>query len=373
MNLSNHPIHQLPPARLAALENYLRPGRASEVGFLAATDSLVTVCDEDCATLQKIGITYQQIADKLRGIIAKTETIQSQGSLARGQKPLIGGKFEVSCLGSMGDQTCPFDENDDGMHSCGKGSRDYTVKNLSTGESINFPELGPHLIEAHQFFEGHTAYRMDPAALCRVLELKPNVNYKHSTRSHQSWSSTQSRSGTYEEEEIAAKTHAKAIQKINDVATAYLLPYDFYDDYKHRDLTKRERNIQKELGSNYTQEQLERECKRQDEIEALLRDVGLPYDPNQKCWVEQPGKDYCHIFVHRPFAIDKLPFTVFDREIAPPPNISIRDPQTKRYQDILALRDGMHVYENQTREEAVLDASDLQLAPSSQQPSSALS
>ena len=370
---NNHPIHQLSPARLTALQSYLRPGGASEVGFLAATDSLVTVCDEDHALLQKIEITYQQIADQLRAIIAKADVIWQNPR--EKQNPLIGGKFEVTCLGSGGWQTCPFDENDDDFQSCGKGSRNYTVTNISTRESVNFPELGPHLIEAHQFFEGHTEYRMDPTMLCRVLELKPNVSYKHSTVSRQTWSSPDYNFGTqFEEAEAAAKTNAKEFQKINDVATAYLLPYHSYDDYKYRDLTQKERDVQKRLGKNHTEEQFAQALKRQAELDAFSNDLWARFgkqaanDRDKKCWEERPGQDYCHLFVSETFDIADLPFMVFNRKVDNPVRATFTDcPQL-----VPGLDQGMHIYELETHVEAVLDAKDLQPSITSTRTSSAL-
>ena len=52
------------------------------------------------------------------------------------------------------------------------GDHDFMILNRKTGESVTAPELMPHLIRAHHFFEGlGTPFRTDPERLARVLEL----------------------------------------------------------------------------------------------------------------------------------------------------------------------------------------------------------
>jgi hypothetical protein len=58
-------------------------------------------------------------------------------------------------------------KNDD---SC-RGSKDYTITNIKTGDSISFSELLIHLISVHHFFEGDVKHRLAPIEIIDVLEI----------------------------------------------------------------------------------------------------------------------------------------------------------------------------------------------------------
>jgi hypothetical protein len=61
------------------------------------------------------------------------------------------------------------------QHMCGYGYFDVSVTS-STGQTINFGGLLPHLIRDHQFFESGP-YRVDPEELMAVAQLVPGVSY----------------------------------------------------------------------------------------------------------------------------------------------------------------------------------------------------
>ncbi|MDE3045730.1 MAG: hypothetical protein KGJ02_03705 [Verrucomicrobiota bacterium] len=339
--VTQHPIHQYTPEQIARLNQIFQPGGASDVGFLAANESVVTVCDADDATLQKIGITYQQIADKLNAVMAKAKTISNHHLLVgqRNMPIIVEGRLKVEYLDNgLGSQECPFGDD-------AKGSLNYKVSHLQTRESFSFPQLGPHLIEEHNFFEGHTDYRMEPETMCRVLELKPGVNYKHSTVKEQRWTPSD-HCGGINKEEIKVTQKFPQQELIHAVALAILLPYEHYDDYKYRECTIRERDILRKLPVDYTPAQYAAAVKEVDEMNALFDEE----DSNKKCW--EPGKESCHIFVAEDAEIPPGPLTVFGHPMEMPTLIK---GDFRNRTVVPGFAQGTHVYELETVEEAVLD------------------
>ena len=168
---------------LEELEEKLKPGRSSVHGFLAEDERLWDIIEQDKKTLEKAGVTYEQIAEKLFYLINQREK----------QEEIVDDKFKVEEDSTRGMQGCPWGILDDWAednfgkeptkHKRGWMGKKYkssveantafTITNIKTGESISVPYLSPHLIGDHHFFEGHTEYRMEPEKLVRVLELLP--------------------------------------------------------------------------------------------------------------------------------------------------------------------------------------------------------
>jgi hypothetical protein len=84
--------------------------------------------------------------------------------------------FTVSYTSFRGHHEDPFHEVDTFYLSDEVGgSADVTITNRQTGESVFLSDMHPYLIRRACFFEGLGAYRLDPAAVCRVLELAPGA------------------------------------------------------------------------------------------------------------------------------------------------------------------------------------------------------
>jgi len=183
---------------LSELEKRMRPGAYSGVGFLGAGESLAAVLRQDELTLQRLGLTCEQLAAALekillavleqRDILLKSNyqeyrqreytgidwRHQPAPVFCRENMPdpaigyLVNGKYQVFFIQTRGLQECPWDCPWENTWS----SIDFLLLNLGTGEYITAPGLIVHLIRAHQFFEGEgSPYRVEPRELARVLGL----------------------------------------------------------------------------------------------------------------------------------------------------------------------------------------------------------
>lgn len=150
-------------------ETKMRPGELSREGFLGINDRLEEIIKKDKETLEKLGITHKQIADRIESITGQAKRI---AYLDNGKKTkyIVEKIFEVELIGWMGYQNCPYGCKD-------TGSYDYKIKNLEFGKTLFAPELIVHLIKKHSFFEGNTKYRVDPQKAVKILEIKQGVDY----------------------------------------------------------------------------------------------------------------------------------------------------------------------------------------------------
>jgi hypothetical protein len=184
-------INELTPEEIAAIEDRMRAGKYSTMGFLADDERLEEIIKADAACLKKHNITHQQIADRLESIMGQALRKRNVGAYynegAAGD--LIEGKFSVSIMGYLGYQICPFR---DGIPTCGKGNRDFEIYNTENEGDLQIPDLIVHLIRDHHFFEGGDYYRLDPEEAIKTLELKPGVDYTPNWASETIWRTTNS-------------------------------------------------------------------------------------------------------------------------------------------------------------------------------------
>jgi len=180
------------------LENRMRPGAYSMVGFLGVTESLEEVLRQDELTLQNLGLNYERLATELEKIVSnalrqKQERVYKnhQELMEREYPPiswrqdssapifsinnlpgteigyLIDNKYQLIFAQSKGFQDCPWNCNEQHW-----GSFDFLLLNRQTGEYIIAPGLIVHLIREHHFFEGlESPYRVEPSKLAQVLKL----------------------------------------------------------------------------------------------------------------------------------------------------------------------------------------------------------
>ena len=162
----------------------------SEPGFLAPWNSLSGVISRDRATLSRLGVTPEQIADALELLLERKNVLNAKSYLAwkrkgghrfQGEYPRVTypwpasmPRFTVSVWQTYDIQACPFVSCPSGGE---RGSCDVEIR-AHDGRKIRFGDLSIHLIREHEFFEGDVAYRVDPARCVRVLGLEPGVSYK---------------------------------------------------------------------------------------------------------------------------------------------------------------------------------------------------
>jgi hypothetical protein len=190
-----HPHASAKPTT-AELEQRLRPGAWSTLGFLGADESLDDVSNRDAETLARLGISYDQMANALGNVLATAlemwrkpvpedkfeEVLAHQTNFPNFYQPETIPHFDLHNLpdiqsGFLIDHYQVFIVNYKDWQSCPWGceaysSSDFMILNRQTGESVTAPELMPHLIRTHHFFGGlGSPYRTDPERLARVLEL----------------------------------------------------------------------------------------------------------------------------------------------------------------------------------------------------------
>lgn len=172
----------------AKVEKRCHKPEFSSALFLKAEQSLKEVIATDETYLASIGITAQQIADRLDYLIEAAATVQSAQKLTLKPRPTkvkgwivnsvqssvvsdVYGTFEIHIFSYGEGQECPFCNL-----SC---QTNILVLNCQTQQQLWFSGLHPHLISQHSFFEGPgLKYRLEPRAVVNILKLQPNINYK---------------------------------------------------------------------------------------------------------------------------------------------------------------------------------------------------
>lgn len=165
-------IHRVKPEDtliVQKIEKVMQPRASSTAGFLVPGENLYTIYKTDHDTLERLGVTYDQIATKLEEVMNACKDNPLEETIL--------GNLIFTPTHYMGWQDCPFGCTEE-LREIHKdeanttASSDYLVVNADTKESIFFSELHPHLIRDHHFFEGHTKYRLDPERCIRVLNIK---------------------------------------------------------------------------------------------------------------------------------------------------------------------------------------------------------
>lgn len=163
-------------------------GRMRHRQFLAQDDSLVGIINRDAKILERSGITYQQIADRLESLSqgALWQWNQGNGVIeGQGYGATMGGRYKVLAFDWCSGTECPYPN--DPNRTCGRGQRTYAIIDQETGEHVKFEEILIHLVMDHHLFEGNTSFRLDPERVIRVLDLKPGVDYTPKRESNVFW------------------------------------------------------------------------------------------------------------------------------------------------------------------------------------------
>lgn len=151
------------------LEARMRPGILSQDGFLGEHERLDEVLARDAKTLVELGVTYEDLAEKLDELLRPA--VKSQQRITR------IGEYEVTIKRYSGFQMCPWSP-DVHRSQCMAGggvryaSVDWQIRDRLSGRTMRGPGLIVHLIRAHHFFEGfESPYRVDPRELASLLRV----------------------------------------------------------------------------------------------------------------------------------------------------------------------------------------------------------
>ena len=179
------------------------------VGYLGPNESLYDVKEEDYKTLQRRGVTYEQIAGSLESIIQgvnnsigqekpkKSRVLMDKNYSAVEDRNLAAYEIEIERKEAA---VCPWSQlfQEYPELSCSYGKHEgryeaqenyeFTVKNLNLKKSFRFYSISPHLIREHKFFEGkktklkliytRNPYRVEPEEASEVLGLIKSGNDK---------------------------------------------------------------------------------------------------------------------------------------------------------------------------------------------------
>lgn len=121
------------------------------------------------------GINFDYSPEQLRDVHALQERLHhlfgTRMNEETGEWEGNGPPFEVKMFSTFGHHPDPFHSEYPFASSRELGGTgDIIVTNRHTGETIRFGNMLPYLIRRACFFEGHVAYRLDPAKACRVME-----------------------------------------------------------------------------------------------------------------------------------------------------------------------------------------------------------
>lgn len=149
---------------IAKTARNLRPGVLSRDGFLGDDPrELAAILDADANTVQRLGLTHERIAARLR-------FFREAAAAGLGEPVTVAPHFEATVESYPGKLACPFG------HRGTVRKVNITVRNTTLGAEARFTDLCIHLIEAHGFYQGRGAtYRNDPEELARVLEIAPEA------------------------------------------------------------------------------------------------------------------------------------------------------------------------------------------------------
>lgn len=119
----------------------------------------------DDATLEKLGVSAQEISVCLDALINKTDAEHKVNMYKK--TLIIDERFSICWSRYMGFQHCGLCEPVEDFGGYGKG----TITNIKTDKSIPISTLMQHTISVHGYFSRDPAYRIDPELACEVLEL----------------------------------------------------------------------------------------------------------------------------------------------------------------------------------------------------------
>jgi hypothetical protein len=157
---------------IADLEKAMRPGAASEEGFLGMDEQLLDVMATDNRyVIEELGSTHQELARHLHAMGAVWGWQDKNKQL---EAPFLyhGRKFKVVGIDTRGFQDSPFDDGT-------KSGSNVTVHNLSNGKKVEYGLLVPYMVERYGFYEGKgTSYRLDPRKVAEVFDFLKDVQKK---------------------------------------------------------------------------------------------------------------------------------------------------------------------------------------------------
>jgi len=146
--------------QMNAVQARMAPGAITLDGFLGSDRrTLSEILEEDANTVNRLGLTHEQIADRL-------DYFTQRGRRGLETAVLVDGRYEVRVRSVRGCLPCPWG------HKGLLAKENTFLKDAQTGEEMMWTALLSHLIREHGFYQGRgSIFRMEPERAKRVLGL----------------------------------------------------------------------------------------------------------------------------------------------------------------------------------------------------------
>jgi hypothetical protein len=149
----------------------MQPGAWFTHGFLLKDTSLAKVLADDARTLAALGVTAEQVGQRL------AELLES-GAKSDWFSPLRTGEYKVEIRRRRGFITCPWAPDEFEPCVVGRLSRptanQFLIKRRGSRQRLEGFELSIHLIRDHAFFGGPgSRLRVEPEQAVAVLGMRP--------------------------------------------------------------------------------------------------------------------------------------------------------------------------------------------------------
>lgn len=138
-----------------------QPGKITKDGFLGEDPRHIhDIIEEDLHTLTRLGVTKEQIADRLQYFIEEGK---------KGLETSVDlGDFTTVVIWRRGMLPSPFGDPKRLYHKIVA-----TVFNKKLEKEITYTQLNVHMIRDHGFFEGKgSVYRLEPEEVIKILEVR---------------------------------------------------------------------------------------------------------------------------------------------------------------------------------------------------------
>ena len=156
---------------LSEVERRMQPGAWFTYGFLLKDTSLAKVLADDARTLAALGVTAEQVGQRLGELL-------ESGAKSDWFWPLRTGEYKVEIRRRRGFITCPWAPDEFEPCVVGKLSRptanQFLIQRRGSRQRLEGFELSIHLIRDHAFFGGPgSRLRIEPEQAVAVLGMRP--------------------------------------------------------------------------------------------------------------------------------------------------------------------------------------------------------
>jgi hypothetical protein len=149
--------------QLSAIQERMQPGRLTLDGFLGSDPrSLTQILDEDANAVRALGLTHEEIAERMR-------ELGEQARKGLGTSVIVRGVYEVRIADVRGVIPCPWG------HPGTYPKTNVSLRNLATNDELAWTALSVHMVRDHGFYQGRgSRFRVDPPTAARALGLSPH-------------------------------------------------------------------------------------------------------------------------------------------------------------------------------------------------------